>query len=87
MATTSRDTKRRRKPYGRLTVTLPTFVIIALRELVKDSEYSVSELLTGWLLKSLSVKDLEKIAARSPEFKQTARAWIKWLGDLPSNQG
>src|ERR1051326_1882292 len=87
LATTSRDTKRRRKPYGRLTVTLPTFVIIALRELVKDSEYSVSELLTGWLLKSLSVKDLEKIAARSPEFKQTARAWIKWLGDLPSNQG
>ena len=81
MATTSKRRKRQRKPYSRLTVTLPTFVIIALRELVKDSEHSVSELLTGWLLKSFSVEDLDKIVARSPEFKQAARAWINWLDE------
>lgn len=67
-----------RKPYSRLTVTLPTFLIIALRELVKDSEYSVSELLEGWLTKAFSTEDLERIASKSPEFKRAAEAWLRW---------
>lgn len=65
------------KVYSRITVTLPTFLIIALREIVKGSEYSVSQLLEGWLTKVISTKDLEAIASRSPEFKRAAEAWLR----------
>lgn len=63
--------------YGELRVRLPRFLIIALREMVKGSEYSVSELLEGWLTKVISTKDLEAIASRSPEFKRAAEAWLR----------
>jgi hypothetical protein len=57
-------------------VTLPTFVVVALREMVEGGEYSVSDLLTGWLLQSLSKKDLLNVAAKHPEFKPLVEAWL-----------
>ena len=63
--------------YSRLTVTLPTFVIVALREMVEGGEYSVSDLLTGWLLRSISKKDLLSVAAKHPEFKPIIKAWLR----------
>jgi hypothetical protein len=70
--------KRPRKPYSRLTVTLPTFLIIALREMVRGSEYSVSQLLEGWLTKAFSTKDLEAMVSKSSEFRRAAQAWLRW---------
>lgn len=68
--------RRSDTPYSRITVTLPTFVIVALREMVEGGKYSVSDLLTGWLLRSLSRKDLRKVADKHPEFKPVIEAWL-----------
>jgi hypothetical protein len=75
--------KRPGTHYSRLTVTLPTFVIVALREMVAGGEHSVSDLLTGWLLQSLSRKELRKVADKHPEFKPVIDAWLEWLARRP----
>src|ERR1041385_2633948 len=73
LATTSRRTDT---PYTRLTVTLPTFIIVALRDMVAGGKYSVSDLLTGWLLQALSKKDLLNVADNHPEFRSVIEAWL-----------
>ncbi|HVR38834.1 MAG TPA: hypothetical protein VMU84_07035 [Thermoanaerobaculia bacterium] len=79
-------------PYGELRVRLPNFVIIALRELVRDAneragplaeKWTVSKLLESWLLESwlleiITEENMRKAADRSPEFKREAVAWIRW---------
>jgi hypothetical protein len=44
--------------------------------MVEGGEYSVSDLLTGWLLRSLSKKDLLNVADKHPEFKPLVEAWL-----------
>jgi len=68
--------RRSDTPYSRITVTLPTFIIVALRDTVEGGEYSVSDLLTGWLLQALSEKDLQNVADKHPEFKPVIEAWL-----------
>lgn len=62
--------------YSRLSVTLPTFIVVALRDMVEGGKYSVSDLLTGWLLQALSKKDLLDVADKHPEFKPVIEAWL-----------
>ena len=75
------------KLHSRITVTLPTFIIIALRHLVKAAndkrrdgdKWTVSSLLEAWLLQVLTTKELNEVAKASPEFKAAAEAWIRSL--------
>jgi hypothetical protein len=75
------------KPYSRITVTLPTFLIVALRQLVKDAndkhpehgEWSVSTLLQAWLFRVITQGELIKVAEQSREFKPAAVAWLRSL--------
>jgi hypothetical protein len=84
----SSATKHQRRPYSRLTVTLPTFIIITLREMVKDENekhpdntpWTISLLLERWLMKAFGkerVKLWNDIAEKSPEFKRAAEAWLR----------
>jgi hypothetical protein len=77
------------RPYSRITLTLPTFVIIALREVVKEMNaaairnphVSVSKLVEEWLLQIVAADNksrINAIAKRSPEFRRQAEAWIRW---------
>lgn len=69
-------------PFSRVTVTLPTFVIVALRDMVEGTEYSVSDLLTGRLLRSFSKEDLLNVADKHPEFKPIVEAWLMFRQEL-----
>jgi len=80
--------KQQRKGYSRLTITLPTFVIITLHEMVKDANekqpdntpWTVSLLLERWLMAAFGkerVKLWNDIAKKSPEFKRAAEAWLR----------
>lgn len=74
--------------HTRLTVTLPTFVVIALRYMVKsenagrspESRWTVSLLLESWLLEAFTKEDLSKVQKASPEFRAAATAWMRWMG-------
>jgi hypothetical protein len=77
---------RRSDAYGRITVTLPTFIIITLRHLVKDAnekhpdrgKWCVSALLERWLSDTITKNELEKVAVNAPGFKRAAEAWMRW---------
>jgi hypothetical protein len=82
-----RQTVRREDAYSRITVTLPTFIVITLRHLVKDAnekhpeweeEWSLSALLERWLSDNITRNELEKVAVNAPGFKRAAEAWMRW---------
>ena len=67
---------------------LPTWVILALREMVRDANakrapgkrrWTVSSLLEAWLLDALSkeIPTLDLIGKRSPEFRRAVEQWIR----------
>jgi hypothetical protein len=73
-------------PFGEIRVTLPKFIIIALRQMVKDANardsdprWTVSQLLESFLFEVLTGEELEKVAGESPEFKREAEAWLRWI--------
>jgi hypothetical protein len=76
----------RAEAYSRITVTLPTFIIITLRHLVKDAndkhpdreKWCVSALLERWLSDTITKNELEKVAVNAPGFERVAEAWMKW---------
>lgn len=76
----------RGEAYSRITVTLPTFIVITLRHLVKDandknperSQWCVSALMERWLFDTITKNELEKVAINAPGFKRAAEAWMKW---------
>ena len=73
-------------PYSYIRVKLPNFLIIAMREMVKDSNkerpgeprWSVSRLLEAWLMKAFTIEDINAMAKGSKEFRREAEAWIRW---------
>jgi hypothetical protein len=75
-----------RPPYRKLTVKLPTFMILALHEMVKDanerqhhaSPWAVDLLLERFLTAAITTKQLETYARRSPNFKRATEAWLRW---------
>jgi hypothetical protein len=77
---------RRSDAYSRITVTLPTFIIITLRHLVKDANdkhpdrerWCVSALLERWLSDTITKNELEKVAVNAPGFERAAEAWMRW---------
>ena len=77
---------RRGDAYSRITVTLPTFIVITLRHLVKDAnekhpdreKWCVSALLERWLSDTITKNELEKVAVNAPGFERAAEAWMKW---------
>jgi hypothetical protein len=75
---------RRGAAYSRITVTLPTFAIIIVRQLVKRANEkrpgsrTVSSLLESWLLPTFSADEITELGNVSPEFKRAAEAWIRW---------
>jgi hypothetical protein len=81
---------KRERVNSQLCVTLPTFVIIALRVMVEDanrqhpeSAWTVSRLLESFLLQALRKEKrtlFEEIALKSPDFKRAAEAWLKSEG-------
>ena len=68
-------------------VRLPKLFIIYLRELVKHGNElapertTVSGMVEWWMLKMIegNTKASDNMAARSPEFKREAEAWIRWV--------
>ena len=76
-----------RKPYGHLTITLPTFVITALRQLVADANvkhpyrWTVSQLLQEWLFQVLTQEEIRRITASSPAFRREVTTWAQWMVD------
>lgn len=81
-----RKTITRGEAYSRITVTLPTVIIIILRQLMKDANrkrpsrerWSISPLLERWLFDAITKNDLEKVAVKAPGFKRAALAWVRW---------
>ena len=65
-----------RPGFSSITVTLPTLVVVALHDMVEGSEQSISDLLAGWLLRSISPEDMQKVADKHPEFKPLVEAWL-----------
>jgi hypothetical protein len=76
----------RGEAYSRITVTLPTVILIILRQLVKDANdahpnrerWSVSPLLERWLFDVITKNELERVAVKAPGFKRAALAWARW---------
>jgi hypothetical protein len=78
---------RRSDAYSRITVTIPTFIIITLRQLVKDAnekhpewkeKWCVSALFERWLSDTITKNELENVAVNAPGFERAAKAWIRW---------
>lgn len=77
---------RREAAYSRITVTLPTVIIITLRQLVKDANekhpngerWCVSALIEKWLFATITENELENVAVKAPGFKRAAKAWMRW---------
>jgi hypothetical protein len=73
-------------PFGEIRVTLPKFLIIALRQMVKDANardndprWTVSQLLESFLFQVITKDEMDAIAKKSPEFKREAEAWLRWI--------
>ena len=73
-------------PFGEIRLTLPKFIIIALRQMVKDGNardndprWTVSQLLESFLFQIITKEELEEIGKKSPEFKREAEAWLRWI--------
>ena len=79
-------TKVTRAPYRKLCVKLPTFIILVLREMVKDANgkqsqpmpWTVDLLLERYLTTAITTKQLDTYARRSPNFKRATEAWLRW---------
>ena len=79
-------TKKARAPYRELRVKLPTFIILALQEMVKDANeeqrqippWTVDLLLERYLTTAITTEQLDTYARRSPNFKRAAEAWLRW---------
>jgi hypothetical protein len=78
-----------KRAYSRITLTLPTFVILALRQLVADAngkhpehrrKWTVSVLIEKWILDALTEEELRKVAAVSPGFRRAAKEWTREVG-------
>jgi hypothetical protein len=79
---------REQRPYSVLRVQVPTFLLIAIRQLVKEANanpdndlptpWTISMLMERWLLSAITAKEMTAIARKSPEFKQAAEEWLKW---------
>lgn len=73
-------------PFGEIRVTLPKFLIIFLRDLVKKENainnrprWTVSQLLESILFEIISKRELEREGKASPEFRREAEAWLRWI--------
>jgi hypothetical protein len=70
--------------YSRVTITIPTFAIIIVRQLAKRANekrpgsQTVSGLLESWLLPTFSADEITALGKTSPDFKRAAEAWIRW---------
>lgn len=70
--------------YSRVTITIPTFAIIMVRQLVKRANekrpgsLTVSALLESWLLPTFDADEITELGKQSPEFKRAAESWIRW---------
>jgi hypothetical protein len=82
-----RQTITRGEAYSRITVTLPTFILITLRHLVKDAnekhpewkeKWSISALFERWLSDTITKNELENVAVGAPGFERAAKAWMRW---------
>jgi hypothetical protein len=81
-----RSAKKVRAPYRELCIKLPTFIILALREMVKDANdeqnqtppWTVDLLLERYLTTAITTEQLDTYARRSPNFKRAAEAWLRW---------
>jgi len=73
-------------PYGEIRVKLPRFLIIALREIVKetnardnDPRWTVSQLLESFLFETITSEEMDRIGAKSEEFRREAEVWLRWI--------
>jgi len=76
-----------RRPFTRVTVTLPTFIILALRILVDEANekrkdgrrWTLSLLLGRLLFSTLSEDEIERATRKSAAFRRESKAWMKWM--------
>ncbi len=75
----------RKEAYSRVTITIPTFAVIMLRQFAKrrnekqgGGAETVSTVLESWILPLLSTREIAKAGKDSPEFERAAEAWIQW---------
>jgi hypothetical protein len=73
--------------YSRATIRLPTVLLIAIRQMLKDSDeefpdnqqpWTLSLLLERWLFSGLRKIDFAEVAVKAPGFKRAALAWMRW---------
>lgn len=77
--------RNHRPGYSELRVRLPTFLIMAIREMVREANaaedasqhWTLPALLERWLLDAIPKEEMEAIAKRSPKFKRAALAWVR----------
>jgi hypothetical protein len=58
---------KREGSYGEVRIALPAFVILALRLMAKEAD-------------ALTIADIDRLAAKSPELKDAAEAWLRAPG-------
>jgi hypothetical protein len=73
----------KREAYSRITVTLPTFIVIIVQQVVKRANEkspgeSLSSILERFLLHTFTAEEYTKAGEEWPEFKRAAEAWIRW---------
>jgi hypothetical protein len=65
---------------NRITVTLPTFVILVLRHRAEHRHISVSAIIEPLILDDILINEVERLMNQSPEF---ARVAIDWMRNAP----
>lgn len=73
-------------PFTEIRVKLPTFLVIALRTWVRETNdrgdeppWTLSQLVETLLIESIDREEMERLAKRSPEIIRQGRAWHRWL--------
>ena len=72
--------------YSRVTITLPTVLLLIIRQMVKDSNkehltprpWTLSVLLERWLFDGLRKADFLNNSTKAPGFERAAEAWMRW---------
>jgi hypothetical protein len=61
----------------RITVTLPTFAVLVLRERAKNQRVSVSTIVEPLIIEGVMLDEVERMVKQSPEFKRIAMEWMR----------
>jgi hypothetical protein len=63
--------------YTRITIALPTFVVLVLRQRAKDRNLTVSAVIEPLIIEGVMLDEVERMVKQSPEFKRIAMEWMR----------